>query len=104
MIEKTINEVEGEDTIDKWIEKKDGMLLKRVKTDKPSCQTCHQHIFEDVLRDYKDDAGRIRAILEILDSSKPLYAKAITDNLIKLSADKFPEKIIELFKKIESGV
>ena len=104
LIEKTINEVEGEDTIDKWIEKKDGMLLKRVKTDKPSCQTCHQHIFEDVLRDYKDDAGRIRAILEILDSSKPLYAKAITDNLIKLSADKFPENIIELFKKIESGV
>lgn len=104
LIEKTINEVEGEDTIDKWIEKKDGMLLKRIKTDKPSCQTCNQHIFEDVLRDYKDDAGRIRAILEILDSSKPLYAKAITDNLIKLSADKFPEKIIELFKKIESGV
>ena len=84
LIEKTINEVEGEDTIDKWIEKKDGMLLKRIKTDKPSCQTCNQHIFEDVLRDYKDDAGRIRAILEILDSSKPLYAKAITDNLIKL--------------------
>lgn len=104
LIEKTINEVEGEDTIDKWIEKKDGMLLKRIKTDKPSCQTCNQHIFEDVLRDYKDDAGRICAILEILDSSKPLYAKAITDNLIKLSADKFPEKIIELFKKIESGV
>lgn len=104
LIEKTINEVEGEDTIDKWIEKKDGMLLKRIKTDKPNCQTCNQHIFEDVLRDYKDDAGRIRAILEILDSSKPLYAKAITDNLIKLSADKFPEKIIELFKKIESGV
>lgn len=104
LIEETINEVDGEDTIDKWIEKKDGVLLKRIKTDKPSCQTCSQPIFEDVLRDYKGDAGRVRAILEILDSSKPLYAKAITDNLIKLSADKFPEKIIELFKKIESGV
>jgi len=104
LIEETINEVDGEDTIDKWIEKKDGVLLKRIKTDRPSCQTCNQHIFEDVLRDYKGDAGRVRAILEILDSSKPLYAKAITDNLIKLSADKFPEKIIELFKKIESGV
>ncbi|KAF6639386.1 AAA family ATPase [Pantoea sp. EKM10T] len=104
LIEKTINEIDGEDTIEKWIEKKDGVLLKRIKTDKPSCQTCSQPIFEDVLRDYKGDAGRVRAILEILDSSKPLYAKAITDNLIKLSADKFPEKIIELFKKIESGV
>lgn len=104
LIEETINKVDGEGTIDKWIEKKDGVLLKRIKTDKPSCQTCNQPIFEDVVRDYKGDAGRIRAILEILDSSKPLYAKAITDNLIKLSADNFPEKIIELFKKIEYGV
>ncbi|MBI6337996.1 ATP-dependent nuclease [Proteus sp. PR00224] len=104
LIEETINKVDGDGTIDKWIEKKDGVLLKRIKTDKPSCQTCNQPIFKDVLRDYKGDAGRVRAILEILDSSKPLYAKAITDNLIKLSADNFPEKIIELFKKIESGV
>ncbi|SFN69027.1 ATP-dependent nuclease [Xenorhabdus japonica] len=104
LIEQTIQEIDGDDAIDKWIGKKDGALLKRIRTDKPSCGTCKQLIFEDVLRDYTGDDGRVRAILEILDSSKPLYAKAIADNLIKLPKERFPQKIIELFKQIESGV
>lgn len=104
LIEKTIHEIGGDDAIDKWIEKKNGTSLKRIRTDKPNCGTCNQPIFEDVLRNYIGDDGRVRAILEILDSSKPLYAKAITDNLIKLPKEKFPQKIIELFKQIESGV
>ncbi|WP_323837310.1 ATP-dependent nuclease [Photorhabdus africana] len=104
LIEQTIQEIDGNDAIDKWIGKKDGALLKRIKTDKPSCGTCKQPIFEDVQRDYSGDDGRVQAILEILDSRKPLYAKAITDNLIKLPKESFPQKIIELFKQIESGV
>ncbi|ENI4129217.1 AAA family ATPase [Vibrio fluvialis] len=104
LIEKTIKEIDGDDAIDRWIGKKDGALLKRVRTDLPNCQTCNQPIFEDVLRDYTGDEGRIRAILEILDSRKPLYAKAITDNLIKLPKESFPQKIIDLFKQIKSGV
>lgn len=105
LIEKTIQQVAGnDDAIDKWIEKREGTSLKRVKTDKPNCVTCNQPIFEDVNRDYSGDDGRIRAIQDILDSSKPLYAKEITDNLIKLPKEEFPLKVVELFKQIESGV
>lgn len=103
LIEKTIQEVAGDDALDKWIENRDGTLLKRMKTDKPSCDTCKQPIFEDVHRDYSGDDGRVRAILDILDSSKPLYAKAIAENLTKLPKDQLPVKVVELFKQIESG-
>lgn len=104
LIEKTIQQVAGNDAIGKWIEKRESTSLKRVKTDKPNCITCKQPIFEDVNRDYSGEHGRVRAILDILDSSKPLYAKAITDNLIKLPREKLPAKVVELFKQIESGV
>lgn len=105
LIEKTIQQVAGnDDAIGKWIEKREGTSLKRVKTDKPNCITCKQPIFEDVNRDYSGEHGRVRAILDILDSRKPLYAKAITDNLTKLPREKLPAKVVELFKQIESGV
>lgn len=105
LIEKTIQQVAGnDDAIGKWIEKREGTSLKRVKTDKPNCITCKQPIFEDVNRDYSGDHGRVRAILDILDSRKPLYAKAITDNLTKLPREKLPAKVVKLFKQIESGV
>lgn len=105
LIEKTIQQVaENDDAIDKWIEKREGTSLKRVKTDKPNCITCKQPIFEDVNRDYSGEHGRVRAILDILDSSKPLYAKAITDNLTKLPKDQLPAKVVELFKQIKFGV
>lgn len=105
LIEKTIQQVAGnDDAIGKWIEKRKGTSLKRVKTDKPNCITCNQPIFEDVNRDYSGEHGRVRAILDILDSSKPLYAKAITDNLTKLPREKLPAKVVELFKQIKSGV
>ncbi len=105
LIEKTIQQVAGnDDAIGKWIEKREGTSLKRVKTDKPNCITCKQPIFEDVNRDYSGEHGRVRAILDILDSSKPLYAKAITDNLTKLPREQLPAKVVELFQQIESGV
>ena len=43
-------------------------------------------------------------MLEILDTQKPMYAKALTDNLVKLDKDKMPPKIIDFFKKIIAGV
>ena len=105
LIEKTIQQVAGnDDAIGKWMEKLEGKYLKRVNTDKPICITCKQPIFDDVNRDYSGDQGRVRAILDILDSSKPLYAKAITDNLTKLPREQLPVKVVELFKQIESGV
>ncbi|MAM88326.1 MAG: ATP-dependent endonuclease [unclassified Hahellaceae] len=104
LIEQTIHEVAGAGAVDNWIQKRNGTPLKPIKSDKPPCNACKQPIFEAELRDYSGADGRVRAILEILDSSKPLYAKAITDNLTKLSKEKLPLKVVELFKQIESGV
>lgn len=104
LIEETIQQVAGNDALDKWIKKREGTSLKRVKTDKPDCLTCKQPIFEDVNRDYSGVDGRVRAILDVLDASKPQYAIAISQNLSKLPKERLPKKVVELFKKIESGV
>lgn len=104
LIEQTIHNVAGEGAIDHWVEKRNGTPLKPIKSEKQPCVTCKQPIFESELRDFDGTDGRIRAILEIIDSRKALYAKAITDNLITLPKELFPSKIIELFKQIEFGV
>lgn len=104
LIEQTIHEVLGAGAIDDWINKRNGTPLKPTPTDKLPCTYCNQPIFESELRDFNGAEGRKKAILEILDSKKPLYAKAITDNMVKTPKEQFPDKIIELFKKIKSGV
>ncbi len=104
IIEQTIDEINGAGYIDSQISKKDGTPLKSKKTDKPPCETCNQPIFESELRDYSGDEGRKRAISEILDSQKAMYAKALTDKFVKLDKEKLPPKIIEFIKKIIAGV
>lgn len=104
LIEQTIEEINGEGYIDSWMTDKDGTPLRSKKTDKPPCETCKQPIFESELRDYSGENGKNRAILEILDSKKPMYAKALTDNLIKLDKDTMPPKIIEFIEKVIAGV
>jgi putative ATP-dependent endonuclease of OLD family len=68
------------------------------------CTLCNQPIFESLLRDYSGDEGRKRAILEILDSSKPQYAKAIAESLLSLTADELPQKLKDLFQQITTGI
>ncbi|MCI5222116.1 MAG: DUF2813 domain-containing protein [Candidatus Electrothrix sp. AR4] len=103
LIEQTIQEVAGENAVDNWIKKRNGTPLKPTRSDKPPCATCSQPIFESELRDYNGEDGRKKAILEILDSSKPLYSKKITKNMVKLPKEQFPDKIVDIFQKIESG-
>lgn len=103
LIEKTILEIKDHDYIDNWIKNRNGTFLKPVKTDKPPCEKCNQPIFESELRNYDGELGRKRAIHDILDSNKPMYAKAVTQNLVQLPKKEFPGKIIELFQQIVSG-
>lgn len=104
LIEESIKREKGANFIEDWIENKHGSLSGRVKTSKPPCSSCDQPIFESKLRDYQGDDGRKRAILDILDSSKPQYARAIADSLLKLPINALPTKIIELFEKINLGL
>lgn len=103
LIEEAIRAVNGPN-IDEWIAERDGTPLKPTKTNKPNCKYCKQPIFESELRNFSGEDGRKKAILEIMDSSKPLYAKAVTENLIKLSKDKYPAMVVKLFKQIQLGI
>lgn len=102
-IEAAIKELDGADAIEKWIEQKHGTSAGREKTSGPSCPTCKQPIYADVLRDYKSSDGYDQALIDILDSSKPKYAPAIAEKLCELEIEKFPPKVIDLFEKIEVG-
>ncbi|MFN3896725.1 MAG: ATP-dependent nuclease [Acinetobacter junii] len=104
LIEHSIKLVNGENFIENWIERKNGTPLKPKKSARPPCTLCNQPIFESLLRDYSGDEGRKRAILEILDSSKPQYAKAIAESLLSLTADELPQKLKDLFQQITTGI
>lgn len=103
-IEDAITANEGSDKIDKFIEKRQGTSKGRIKSDLAPCDTCKQPIYEDNLRDYSGEDGRQKAISEIVDASKPLYAKAVTEELCKLEPKKIPPKIISLFEQIKAGI
>lgn len=103
LIEKAILESDGKDFINDWIGTRNGAFLGRKKTNKPPCKECAQPIFEDQLRDYKEEGGLNRAILEILDSSKTKYAPMVAQALCTLDNDKLPPKVIEFFEKIKNG-
>ena len=53
---------------------------------------------------YDGEDRKKRAIIQIISKKKPLYAKAITDNLTKLPKESLPQKFIDLFEKIKSGI
>lgn len=104
VIEKAINDVDGEGYIDSWMDKKQDTPLRPAKTDKPPCEACRQPIFEAPLRDYSGEDGRQKAMLEILNSKKPMYAQAVTKQLCLVGCDRFPPKFVELFEKVMAKV
>ena len=55
-----------------------------------------------VIRDYKSDGGRQRALVDCLKNGKTKYATAIAKEITKIEDNerKFPKKIKELLKKI----
>lgn len=103
-IENAIIEIDGQEYIESQIEKKQGTPLRPKRTNLPPCATCKQPIFESPLRDYSGDDGRNKAILEIVDAKKPMYAQAIAEELCKLEASQLPEKVIDIFEKIKAGL
>jgi putative ATP-dependent endonuclease of OLD family len=86
-IEAAIKELDGADAIEKWIVQKHGTSAGREKTSDPSCPTCKQPIYANVLRDYKSSDGYDQALIDILDSSKPKYAPVIADKLCELERE-----------------
>lgn len=96
-IELCLNELLQGRLEDKIIEK-DGTLKNRNKTAN-ICETCNQNIFEDVLRDYSADGGRLLALNDLLSDSKTKYPPILSE-LIYKSDKEMPAKIIELFEEV----
>jgi putative ATP-dependent endonuclease of OLD family len=86
-IEAAIKELDGVDAIEKWIELKHETSAGRKKTSEPPCSCCKQSIYVDVFRDYKSSDGYDKALMSILDSSKPKYAPAIADKICELDPE-----------------
>jgi putative ATP-dependent endonuclease of OLD family len=103
-VETAIKANDGVDRITKYIHRKQGKKTKAVITDKPSCETCNQPIYEVGVYDYSGDDGFKKAILEILDSDKTKYAKVVANHLTTLEPEALPPKIQDLFEQIKVGI
>lgn len=101
-LENAITELDGSDAIKKWMTKRQGTLLRKDKSSSTPCPACKQSIGTEIYRDYNVADGQEKAILEILDSSKPKYAPAVASKLCQLDKAALPPKLVEFFEKIKS--
>lgn len=104
IIESAINLLDGPDAIANLINDKHNTSAGRRKSNKPSCTTCNQPIYEDILRDYQSSDGYNKALMDMMDSCKTKYAPAVAEKLCELDVEHFPAKVIEFFIKIKEGV
>lgn len=97
-IENCLKAILNVDDIDEVIASKNGTSKGRIKTD-AICEACNQNIFEESLREYDGDSGRISALNDLLSQYKTKYS-GILSELIYKSGKELPPKIIELFEKV----
>lgn len=96
-IQETLKEIYGEN-LDEQILKRHGTVLKRQPTTE-KCPKCKQFIFEDVLRIYNTDEGKLEAYNEFLSSKKTIYPTILSQKIFE-SEKPLPPKIVELIDKI----
>ncbi|MFU2508082.1 TOPRIM nucleotidyl transferase/hydrolase domain-containing protein [Pseudoalteromonas sp. ASV78] len=104
LIKDAISKTEGDEKIKTWISEKQGTPTRAVRKNVPNCVTCNQAILESPTRDYNTADGEKRAILEILSSKKPTYAKAVAEELCMLTIEDLPPKIIKIFEQIKTEI
>lgn len=94
----------GDNYLEYYISKKDNTNYTRVKTNN-KCERCNQHIFEDLLRNYKGEAGARKALLDCISENKTAYSSIIADVIIdSRTEDKVPSIIRELFDEINKDL
>ncbi len=96
-IENTLKEIYSED-IDDIILRKHGSVLKRHPTQE-KCSKCNQFIFEDILRVYDTEEGKLEAYYELLSDKKTIYPSILSQKIYE-SEKPIPPKLNELFSKI----
>lgn len=96
-IHETLIEIYG-DNLDDQIVRKHGTVLKKQPTTE-KCSECDQFIFEDILRVYNTDEGKLEAYNEFLSVKKTIYPPILSQKIFE-SEKPLPPKIIELIDKI----
>ena len=96
-IEDTLKEIYGED-INTVILRKHGSVLKRQPT-RDKCSECKQFIFEDILRVYNTEEGKLEAYNELLSDKKTIYPSILSQKIFE-SEKPIPPKLIVLFSKV----
>lgn len=96
-IEDTLKEIYGED-INTVILRKHGSVLKRQPT-RDKCSECNQFIFEDILRVYNTEEGKLEAYNELLSDKKTIYPSILSQKIFE-SEKPIPPKLIVLFSKV----
>lgn len=96
-IEASLNEL-LDGNLEEEIAQNNGTSMGRIKTN-AVCGTCNQNIFEDKIRDYSGEEGRLRALDDILSKNKTKYPPILSE-LIYESEKEIPAKIVELFVEV----
>lgn len=97
-IEETLKKLYGEN-LDEVILNKHGTLLKRQPTSE-KCGECNQFIYEDVLRIYNTEEGKLEAYNDLLSAKKTMYPPILSQKIFD-STKPLPPKINELIEKID---
>ncbi|MCA6610565.1 MAG: AAA family ATPase [Pseudanabaena sp. M158S2SP1A06QC] len=103
IVESAIEDLNGNGAIQKWIDDNDGKWAGRKPTNQPTCKTCNQKIYVDVIKDYQSSGGANRVLMDILKPGKTKYAPLIAEKLCELEKEQLPPKILEFFQKLENG-
>jgi chromosomal replication initiation ATPase DnaA len=97
-IEETLKKLYGEN-LDEVIMNKHGALLKRQPTSE-KCAACDQFIYEEVLRIYNTEEGKLEAYNDLLSAKKTMYPPILSQKIFD-SIKPLPPKIDELIEKID---
>ena len=100
-----INECENDENyFANYLETHNHTSLGRKPTNDPICETCHQHIYKDILRDFDAEGGLERAIYDCCTrkKGKARYATYVAEKIVSQrdTTRRIPSKIKALFKEI----
>ena len=105
IIISAINECENdEEYFANYILTKNHTSMGRERTNDPTCGTCQQHIYKDVLRDFDGEGGLERALYDCCTGkkAKAKYATYVAEKIVSQQdvTKRIPSKINTLLKEI----
>ena len=105
IIISAINECENdEEYFANYILTKNHTSMGRERTNDPTCGTCQQHIYKDVLRDFDGEGGLERALYDCCTGkkAKAKYATYVAGKIVSQQdvTKRIPSKINTLLKEI----